>query len=152
MLATLANPFGVGAWYAVGHALTNPLTRSVINDWKPITVTIAGLWKTYVPAAIIFVYALGFLFALVVGVALVPRGNDLPLVVIAIIFSVTALVSLRNLTLAVIVTSVPLARHLDLALQQRWRRAGRSTRGVPRCEMDRCLPQPTSPIVPAETM
>lgn len=49
LLATLLNPFGIGAWYAVGHALTNPLTRSVINDWRPLTVTIAGLWKTYVP-------------------------------------------------------------------------------------------------------
>ena len=119
VLATLVNPYGVGAWYAVGHALANPLTRSVILDWKPITAAIAGLWKTYLPAAIIFVYALGFLFALVVGVALAPRGNDLPLIAIAVIFSVAALVSLRNLALAVIVTSVPLARHLGLAWQQR---------------------------------
>jgi hypothetical protein len=105
------------------------LTRTVINDWKPITVTIVGLWKSYVPAAIIFIYALGFLFALLVGVALAPRGNDLPLVVIAIIFSVMALASMRNLVLAVIVTSIPLARHLDLALQQRWRvPAGRAAR------------------------
>jgi hypothetical protein len=129
VLATLVNPYGVGAWYAVGHALTNPLTRRVINDWMPITVTIAGLWKTYVPAAIIFIYALGFLSALLVGVALVPRGNDLPLVVIAIIFSVAALAAMRNLALAVIITSVPLARHLGLALQQRGRApAGKAAR------------------------
>ncbi len=120
VLATLINPYGIGAWYAVGHALTNPLTRTVINDWKPLTVAIAGLWKSYVPAAIIFVYAIGFLLALAVGVALAPRGNDLPLVVVAVIFSVAALASMRNLTLAVIVTSVPLARHLGLAWQQRW--------------------------------
>ena len=130
VLATLANPYGIGAWYAVWHALTNPLTRTVINDWKPITVTIAGLWKSYVPAAIIFIYALGFLFALLVGVALAPRGDDLPLIVIAVIFSVAALASMRNLTLAVIVTSVPLARHLGLAWQQRW--AGGAGRAVRR--------------------
>jgi hypothetical protein len=129
VLATLLNPYGVGAWYAVWHAITNPLTRSVINDWRPLTVTIAGLWNTYVPAAIIFIYAVGFLSALVVSVWLVPRGNDLPLVVIAIIFSVMALASMRNLVLAVIVTSIPLARHLDLALHQRWRvPAGRAAR------------------------
>jgi hypothetical protein len=126
VLATLINPFGVGAWYAVAHALANPLTRSVINDWQPITVTIGGLWKTSVPAAIIFVYAIGFLSALMVGVALAPRGNDLPLIVIAVIFSVAALASMRNLVLAVIVTSVPLARHLGLAWQQRG--AGRPAR------------------------
>lgn len=127
-LATLANPYGVGAWYAVGHALANPLTRRVINDWKPITTTIAGLWKTYIPAAVMFVYAIAFLIALAVGVALAPRGNDLPLVVMAIIFSVAAVTSTRNLPLAVIVTSVPLTRHLGLAWQLRTGGAGRSAR------------------------
>ncbi len=128
VLATLANPYGVGAWYAVGHALTDPLTRTVINDWKPLTTAIAGLWKTYVPAAVIFVYAIAFLIALAVGVSLAPRGNDLPLVVIASIFSVAAVASMRNLPLAVIVTSVPLTRHLGLAWQLRTGTAGRSAR------------------------
>jgi hypothetical protein len=120
VFATLVNPYGVGAWYAVWHALTNPLTRSVINDWKPVTSAIAGLWKTYLPGVIMFVYAILFLAALAVGVALAPRGNDLPLVVVAVVFSVAALTSLRNLSLAVIVTSVPMARHFGLAWRQRW--------------------------------
>ena len=127
-LATLANPYGVGAWYAVGHALTNPLTRRVINDWKPLTTAIAGLWKSYIPAAVIFIYAVVFLIALAAGVALAPRGNDLPLIAIAVIFSVAALTSMRNLTLAVIVTSVPLTRHLGLAWRLRTGGAGRSAR------------------------
>jgi len=127
-LVTLANPYGVGAWYAVGHALTNPLTRTVINDWKPITTTIAGLWKDYIPAAVIFVYAVAFLIALAVGVALAPRGNDLPLVVMAAIYSIAAIASMRNLPLAVLITAVPLTRHLGLAWQG-WRgRTGRSVR------------------------
>ncbi len=128
VLATLVNPYGIGAWYAVGHALANPLTRTHINDWRPLTTAIAGLWNSYIPAAVIFIYALVFLTALAVGVLLAPRGNDLPLIAIAVVFTVAALTSLRNLALAGIVTSVPLGRHLGLAWQLRTSKARRSTR------------------------
>jgi len=123
LLATLVNPYGIGAWYAVLHALTNPLTHKVINDWKPLTSTVAEVWKIAVPAALLFVEAVGFLLALVIAVALAPRGKDLPLVAIAIVFSIAALTAMRNLPLAVIATTIPLARHVGLAWQQRSARA-----------------------------
>ncbi|HTY57018.1 MAG TPA: hypothetical protein VMB26_17555 [Candidatus Binataceae bacterium] len=128
VLATLINPYGIGGWYAVGHALANPLTRTVINDWKPLTTAIAGLWKTYIPAAVIFVYAISFLMALAVSIYLAPEGNDRALIAIAVVYSLAALVSMRNLPLAVIVTSVPFCRHLGLAWQAYVVKGGRAAR------------------------
>ncbi len=124
VLATLVNPYGIDAWFAVWRALSNPMTRTLINDWKPLFVAIAGVWVDYVPGAILMAYAAGFLLVLGVAVALTPRGDDLPLIVLAAVFTVAALVSLRNTSLAVIVTSVPLAYHLDLAWRQRRRSGG----------------------------
>ncbi len=40
-LATLANPYGLGAWRAVLHALFNPYTRIVMVDWQPLLNAIA---------------------------------------------------------------------------------------------------------------
>jgi len=33
--ATPVNPYGVGMWETVAHALGNPFTRNAINDWQP---------------------------------------------------------------------------------------------------------------------
>lgn len=130
VLATLVNPYGIDAWYAVWRALSNPMTRTLINDWKPLFVAIAGVWVDYVPGAILMAYAAGFLFVLGVAVALTRRGDDLPLIVLGAVFTMAALMSLRNTSLAVIVTSVPLAYHLDLAWRQR-RRSGGAGQPVP---------------------
>ncbi len=35
ILATLLTPYGANAWLTVVHALTNPVTRNVISDWRP---------------------------------------------------------------------------------------------------------------------
>ena len=131
VLATLVNPYGIDAWYAVWRALSNPLTRTFINDWKPLFEAIAGVWADYVPGAILMAYAAGFLFVLGVAAALTPRRDDLPLILLAAVFTMAALMSLRNTSLAVIVTSVPLARHLDLAWRQRRRSAGAGQPAAP---------------------
>jgi hypothetical protein len=44
-LATLANPFGVGAWRYAYDLSTNPIIRKTISEWAPVTATdVSGLF------------------------------------------------------------------------------------------------------------
>jgi hypothetical protein len=64
--------------------------------------------------------ALGMMAALTFSFILTPAAGDLPLVAIAAVMSAAALISVRNLPVAVIAIAAPLARHLPLALKHRW--------------------------------
>lgn len=113
-LATLLTPYGLEGWYTVAHSLTNPMTRQVMADWRPLTAVVelefhgshAGLFFLLCVIAILGTAALSFL--------LTPRGGDLPLVVIAAVMTLAAFMSVRNMALAIITASVPLTRHLGL--------------------------------------
>ncbi|HUY20248.1 MAG TPA: hypothetical protein VMV15_13560 [Candidatus Binataceae bacterium] len=118
--ATLLNPYGVGMWYTVGHALANPVTRGFVSDWRPLADAVIVQART-APGGI-FYY--GTVIVLIAGFALslamAPRGGgDLPLVAIALMMIVAALLSVRNMALAVIAIAAPLARHAELALAAR---------------------------------
>jgi hypothetical protein len=107
-------------WYAVGHALANPFTRGAVSDWRPmgralvVQAHLAPLGIIYYGAAIALIG--GFALSIVMA----PRGGgDLPLAAVAITMIVAALLSVRNMALAVIAAAAPLARHAELAIAAR---------------------------------
>ena len=113
-VATLATPYGIGTWRAVAHALQNPVTRHVVTDWRPLAAILVGQWHLYRPGLLIYLPALALPAMLAVSLARRPRWDDLPLLLIAALMTVAAIVSARNLALAVIASSVPLAYHTGL--------------------------------------
>ncbi len=126
-LATLATPYGVGTWQAVGHALRNPFTRSVIVDWQPLTHQYATDWHSDQLSVMYLQLAISLIAALIFSFILMPIRDDLPLVVIAAVMSISAFISVRNIPAAVITVAIPLARHLPLALGRRWPAVGPHT-------------------------
>lgn len=120
--ATLLNPYGVGMWETVAHALRNPYTRVAVTDWHPLLYAIASQWHSAHSGVLLYLAVIGMVLALGVVFAAEPRGGDLPLVAVAAMMAAAALVSVRNLALAAIATSGPLARHL--ALLSRRQRGG----------------------------
>jgi len=117
-LATLVTPYGVGTWDAVVHALANPVTHYAIRDWRPLVPALIAQWRAGGLAVAFPLLGVIMLAASVVSVALAPNGGDVPLIAVAGLMVAAAFAALRNLTLAIIATSVPLAHHLALALQR----------------------------------
>ena len=122
-IATLATPYGIGTWQAVLHALANPVTRTNISDWQPMTTVLLAQVRDFDPSCFYILLGLGLFIALCVTYGLTP-GGDLPLLLIAGVMVVAAFASIRNLPLAVIATTTPLSRHLDHALEVRRERKG----------------------------
>ena len=120
--ATLLNPYGVGMWKAVAYALRNPYTRDIVADWQPLAHAMAAQWHQAPSGILIYLAAIGLIAALAAKFVAAPRAGDLPLVAIAAFMSIAAFQSVRNMALAVIAVSGPLARHLAVLAEQR--RAG----------------------------
>jgi hypothetical protein len=118
--ATLATPYGIGAWRAVLHALFDPYTRIVIQDWQPLWLSLMKNLTTEPLSALYLELAVLLMAAMLFSFILTPSKDDLPLVVIAAVMSVAAFLAVRNLPVAVIAICAPLARHLPLALERRW--------------------------------
>jgi hypothetical protein len=111
ILVTLATPYGFDTWRAVWHALTNPHTRQVIDDWQPLTSSLIATWRENHAAAIPGLVAIAIFLALGVALVLNPRRGDSALVAVAVLMIVGALIAMRNLPLAVIATVMALAQH-----------------------------------------
>jgi hypothetical protein len=115
-LATLLTPYGVNTWRAVITTLWSPLTFRIFADWQPLTVAMRAQWRFSHYGIVVYLFLLALWTALVISVALRPRGGDFPLLVVAVIIGIGALRSVRNVPLAAIACVVPVARHLDLLL------------------------------------
>jgi hypothetical protein len=116
---TLVNPYGLGMWKAVVYALRNPYTRSIVNDWQPLTHALATQWHQGPSGVLLYLAVIGLIAALAAAFVASPRAGDLPLVAIAAFMSVEAFQSVRNMALAVIAVSGPLARHLEVLSERR---------------------------------
>jgi hypothetical protein len=117
-LATLVNPRAFVTWRAVIASLDNPMTRTVMADWRPLLAVVAGSHGLH--SGIIFlIMVLVIIVAFALSVIIVPRGGDLALVAIAVVMAAAAFSAVRNIPLAVIAAATPLARHLSLALASR---------------------------------
>ena len=119
--ATLANPYGVGMWETVAHALRNPYTRNVVNDWQPLWWAMLAQWHAAPSGVVLYLAVIAMVAALAIAFAAAPRADDLPLVAVAAMMALAAFLSVRNMALAAMAMSGPLARHLAML---RARRAG----------------------------
>jgi hypothetical protein len=117
-LATLATPYGLGTWYAIGHALRNPYTRVVIVEWQPLASAALAHWQQH--KFLVSNYDIGIAMISVTAVswALTIEAEDLPLFAIAAVMAIAAFISNRNLPIAMIALAAPLARHLPRAWQK----------------------------------
>lgn len=113
-LATLLTPYGLEGWYTVAHSLTNPMTRQVMADWRPLMAVVELALHGSHTGLNFLLLVIAILGAAALSCLLAPRGGDLPLVVIAAVMTLAAFMSVRNMALAVITASVPLTRRLGL--------------------------------------
>ena len=118
-LATLATPYGIGTWQAVAHAMTNPHTRQVIDDWQPLLGALVAMWHRNRAGAIPMIMAIAMFVCLAATFARNPRRDDVPMVAIAAIMIAAAFVAMRNLPLAVIASMIPLARRWSFVFRAR---------------------------------
>ncbi len=128
--ATLVNPYGIGMWETVAHALGNPYTRNVVKDWQPLWWAMRVQWHSAPSGVALYLAVIGMAAALAAAFAATPRADDLPLVAVAAMMTLAAFLSVRNLALAALALSGPLAHHLAL-LHARRAGAGAPTRWRP---------------------
>jgi hypothetical protein len=117
--ATLANPYGAGMWETVVHALRNPYTRNVVNDWQPLWWAMRSQWHAAPSGIVLYLAVIAMAAVLAVALAAAPRADDLPLVAVAAMMALAALLSVRNMALAAMAMSGPLARHLAVLRERR---------------------------------
>jgi hypothetical protein len=122
-VATMATPYGLETWSPVLHALRNPMTRIAVTDWQPLAFALMRQWRASHTGVIYMLCGIAMMTAFVATFALEPRGGDLPLVVIAAVMSVAAIVAVRNLPLAILACALPVARHSSLLFERRRERA-----------------------------
>jgi hypothetical protein len=128
LAVTLINPYGLGEWYTILHKFQNPLTMRFTVEFQSFFWQLKyGQTKLTLAGVVPYIFQVGLMAALVVGFAITPRRDDLPLVAIAVLMSVGGLYAIRNMPLAAIACAAPVAYHLDLALTGlRRRRSGSS--------------------------
>jgi hypothetical protein len=113
-LATLANPYGVGIWRTVGHALSNPVTRAEVTEWRPLLSRLASQLQAGSASALLYLYVLLIMGTFLAVVILTPTSVDIPLIAVAGLMIAAALYATRNMAFALLAISVPLTRHLAM--------------------------------------
>jgi hypothetical protein len=141
MLATLTTPFGLATWTTVAHSLLDSYARMAITEWRPLLPMIVRRWReglVWPP-----IWEIGLLLMAVTGLSWIVTigATDLPLVAVAAVMDASALLSARNLALAVIAGVIPLAHHMTLAVHR-----GRPQFGA---QAMRRLPWPAEAVVAA---
>jgi hypothetical protein len=112
--ATLVNPYGVGMWETVAHALRDPYTRNVVNDWQPFWWAMLAQWHSAPSGVVLYLVVIAMAAALAIALVAAPGADDLPLVAVAAMMALAAFFSVRNMALAAMAMSGPLARHLAM--------------------------------------
>ena len=129
--ATLANPYGIGLWVTIAHALENPFTRTLVNDWRPLWERMAVVWRVgYAPFLLLYCPCLAVLAGIALSLMRGFRARDLPLVVIAALMGMAGMISARNVPLFAIAAAVPLAGYAGalVSVRERARLADRASR------------------------
>lgn len=117
-LATLLNPYGADIWRTVAHALSNPITRVAVGEWRPMPLRFLEQWHAASPVALVYLFAFVMMGVFLVVLTLTPRRDDMALVAVAGLMMASALYATRNMALAFIALSVPLTRHMALLEKQ----------------------------------
>jgi hypothetical protein len=135
-LATLATPWGIILWREVARPVFSPAIRTLIVDWHPLTLALAEQWKQSHSGVLFYLFLFGLMGCLVITFALTPKGGDLPLVAIAAVMSLAAFNAARNIPLAAIALTLPVARHVSLVLGRLRERAAAQGGGSKRSQDD----------------
>lgn len=115
-LATLLNPFGLGAVRNVTHAVSDPLIRQLVVEWRSEPQVLIAMWNSGSRLLLLIVAAPIFLFlAFFALICWTPDFDDAAMVAIALVFIAAGLYVARNVSLAVIAVAIPLAQHAALA-------------------------------------
>jgi len=114
--ATLLPPCGLNSWHAVLTAIRNPMTLRIIVDWQPLGTAMMTQWNYSHYGIITYLCLLTFWVGLALSLVVRPHGGDFPLVLIALVMSLAAVKSVRNVPLGAIACVMPAARHLGLLL------------------------------------
>jgi hypothetical protein len=117
-VATLANPYGADVWHTVVRALSNPLTRQVVGEWRPMLPRLVDQWHGGSWITLFYLFVLLMMGMFLVTVVLTVPAIDLPLVAVAGLMIASALYATRNIALALITMAVPLTAHLALLQEQ----------------------------------
>jgi hypothetical protein len=117
-LATLINPFGVQLWPNVLHSAADPLVRSFITDWLPLTRTLLDTWHEAPINDIIYVVPLLLFAGIIIAIVAAPSLDDAPLIAAAFMLIVAAFYGARNVSLAVVVLTIPFGHHIGLVLKR----------------------------------
>lgn len=112
LAVTLVNPLGASMWSSVVRTLSQPYTRGAISEWQPTIHAVISQWNQQKSGVLIYLPFGLLLLGFFATFMLCPRGADLPLVAVAVPMCFAALLSARNMALAVIAVSAPLASRL----------------------------------------
>jgi hypothetical protein len=123
-LATLLNPLGTELWATFIDSASDPLMRPIITDWAPLPTFLVYISRHSLAEPLQYVVPLLLLVGLPVSLLAAPIFDDGALATVALGFIAGAFYSNRNVGLALVALSVPLAHHLGIALEKR-RRDGR---------------------------
>jgi hypothetical protein len=116
-LATLINPFGVGLWDTIVHSVSHPFIRKFIVDWLSLPDIMIYVWHQSPLREMQFVIPLALFGAFLFSLVGAPDTQDASLAAVALIFIAAAIYSSRNVPLAVVALSIPLAHHVTLLRQ-----------------------------------
>ncbi len=116
--ATLLTVFGPATWESAMRTVWRPPMLAQITEWQARMAGMAAVWRLR-GLAVLFAAVLVIMFgALLVAFAIVPRGNDAPLVGVAALMIAATFSALRKIPRGIIAGAAPLARHWSLAMRR----------------------------------
>jgi hypothetical protein len=115
-LVTVATPWGISLWHEVVRPVFSPTIRTIIVDWHPLSLALPEQWERSHLGVLFYFFVFGLMGALAITFALTPKGGDLPLVAIVAVMSLAAFSAARNIPLAAIALTLPVARHGSLVI------------------------------------
>jgi hypothetical protein len=135
--ATLLPPSGMNVWRAVVKTVGSPATFRIFADWQPLSSAMEAQWHYNHYGIAVYLCLLALWAVLVLSVVLRPRGDDFPLLLIALVMSLAAAKAVRNVPLAAIACVIPTGRHLGMLLAD----------GTPSPSPDAIVPQPVQWVI-----
>jgi hypothetical protein len=111
--STLVTPYGVEGWKAILHSVSDQSIRRAIVEWQPLWRAMAHQWHDSALGEFNYLLVLGFMVAVAVTFIARPRLDDLPMIGIALLMSLGAFISARNMPLAVLACAIPIASRIS---------------------------------------
>lgn len=88
-LATLLSPYGIGNWLAVLNGVRINAASTIFQDWKPLGQAMISQWRFSHWGVAYYLCVLGLIAAFVISFVLEPKDDDLTLVALAAVMSLS---------------------------------------------------------------